>query len=156
MRMRFYLLLIFFVILSSCVQTKQNDVADIEVFLEDYYRIMSDRDWVKYKTFFIDNASLTTIWQTESDSVPGIFSVSIDEFIDQTPQGPDSQPIFEERMISHEISVKGNLAQAWVKYEAKFGTDENLMQWKGYDQFSLIRFKGEWRIVSIVYESIEK
>lgn len=156
MRMRFYLLLISYVIHSSCVQTKQNDVADIEVFLEDYYRIMSDRDWVKYKAFFIDNASLTTIWQTESDSVPGIFSVSIDEFIDQTPQGPDSQPIFEERMISHEISVKGNLAQAWVKYEAKFGTDENLMQWKGYDQFSLIRFKGEWRIVSIVYESIEK
>ena len=156
MRMRFYLLLISFVILSSCVKTKQNDVADIEVFLEDYYRIMSDRDWVKYKTFFIDNASLTTIWQTESDSVPGIFSVSIDEFIDQTPQGPDSQPIFEERMISHEISAKGNLAQAWVKYEAKFGTDENLMRWKGYDQFSLIRFKGEWRIVSIVYESIEK
>lgn len=156
MRIRFYLLLIPYVILSSCVQTKQNEVADIEVFLEDYYRTMSARDWTNYRTFFIDNASLTTIWQTESDSVPGIFSVSIDEFIDQTPQGPDSQPIFEERMISHEISVKGNLAQAWVKYEAKFGTDENLMQWKGYDQFSLIRFKGEWRIVSIVYESIEK
>ncbi|WKZ58357.1 MAG: nuclear transport factor 2 family protein [Cyclobacteriaceae bacterium] len=154
--MRFYLLLIPYVILNSCVQTKQYEVSDIEVFLGDYYRIMSDRDWIKYKTFFIDNASLTTIWQTESDSVPGIFSVSIDEFIDQTPQGPDSQPIFEERMISHEITVKGNLAQAWVKYEAAFGTDENLMRWKGYDQFSLIRFKVEWRIVSIVYESLEK
>src|SRR5690606_30681319 len=117
---------------------------------------MAGRDWGKYKTSLIDNASLTTIRQTEADSVPGLFSVSIDEFIDRTSQGRDRQRRCEERMISHEITVKGNVAQAWVKYEAKFGMDESLMQWKGYDHFSLIRFKDEWRIVSIVYESIEK
>ena len=51
--------------------------------------------------------------------------------------------------------MKNNLANAWVKYEAKFGTKDQLMEWKGIDLFSFIKYNEEWKIVSIVYESEE-
>ena len=127
--------------------------AQIQNLLEDYYATMSARDWTRYKKFFSDDATLTTIWQNETDTLPNILTTSISDFILQTKDGPDSQPIFEEKMLSHAITVKNNLASAWVKYEAKFGTTDELMKWKGLDLFSFLKHNNEWKIISIVFES---
>jgi hypothetical protein len=124
---------------------------DINRLLENYYSTMSERNWEDYQTFFSDDATITTIWAVDSVSSPEIYSNTIDEFIAQTKAGPDSQPIFEEKMLSSEISVKGDLAQAWVNYQARFGSTDNLMEWKGTDLFSFIYFNSEWKIVSIVF-----
>lgn len=53
------------------------------------------------------------------------------------------------------VEVKGNLASVWVKYEARFGTEDNLIQWKGTDLFSLLRFNDRWYITSLTYVSDE-
>ena len=158
--MKYSILLSFFSILYfSCCSSENNtetiatEEKELYNILTDYYQTMSNRDWNRYKTFFIDKAILTTIWQENQDSIPKIFTSSITEFIAKTGEGPDSQPIFEEKMIDAKISVKGGLAQAWVKYEAKFGTAEALMEWKGYDLFSFMRFEKEWKIISIAYEA---
>jgi glutathionylspermidine synthase len=114
---------------------------------------MSQRDWNAYKAFFADKAILTTIWQEPNDLEPKVLTNSITEFLAQTENGPDSQPIFGERPIKINITREGNLANAWVYYEAKFGTEDNLLQWKGYDLFSLLKFNGKWHIISITYLS---
>jgi hypothetical protein len=127
--------------------------SQIESILSDYYKTMSARDWKQYKSFFSDRATLTTIWQEESDSLPKIFTTTIDEFILQTKNGPDSQPIFEEKLLNATIETKNNLAQAWVRYSAKFGSKDNLKEWRGYNLISLIKHNEVWKIVSIVFES---
>ena len=126
---------------------------EINRLLENYYEVMSARNWEEYRVFFVDDAILTTIWAADSGSVPEIYTSSIEEFIAQTKDGPDSQPIFEETMISSEISVRNNLAQAWVKYQARFGSSDNLMEWTGTDLFSLIYYHDEWKIVSLAFAS---
>lgn len=145
------------IFLTSCDSEKPatRENTEINVFLENYYRIFSERDWETYKDFFTDEAALTTIWQSEEDSVPVIFTNTISQFIEQAGAGPDSQPIFEERMLSSEIIVKNGLASAWTSYEAKFGSDENLMVWSGTDLFSLIKHEGRWYIASLTYVSDE-
>lgn len=150
-----YFLIVGYLICCSCTSEKNVDseTAQLQQLLVDYYQTMSDRDWKKYQTFFSEAAILTTVWQPQPDSMPQLFSVTISEFIAQTPQGPDSQPIFEEKMVDSEISIRNNLAQAWVKYEARFGTTDQLMEWKGVDLFSFIKFENEWKIVSLTYES---
>ena len=129
--------------------------SELEIFITDYYSIMSKRDWNAYKAFFSDKAILTTIWQEPNDLEPKLLTNSISEFLAQTKDGPDSQPIFEESPIKIEITRKNNLANVWVYYEAKFGTEDNLIEWKGYDLFSLLRFKDNWKIISITYLSDE-
>ena len=124
----------------------------IQNFLEQYYTTMSDRNWPAYQAMFWKNATLTTTWQKPGDSTAAVHITTIDEFIAQTPQGPDSQPIFEERMQEAEIEVRGNLARAWVSYTAKFGTEEQLHEWEGLDLFTLMRKNDQWRIVALAYE----
>lgn len=154
--MRFKLLIGIGLIAFGCKSTPEpNDASEqeaIHTLLEGYYQTMSERNWPRYATYFSDDATLTTIWQAEGDSEPSLMTHTITEFLSQTSAGPDSQPIFEERMTHADITVRQDLAQAWVTYEAKFGTEENLMQWKGIDLFSFIRFEGKWKIVSLVFE----
>ncbi len=145
----------FFTACNSENQSKSKNIHDdvIKELLIDYYQTMSDRNWKSYKDFFSSDATLTTIWKKETDSIPKILTTSINDFIAQTKDGPDSQPIFEEKMLSSEINVNKNLAIAWVRYEAKFGSKNNLTEWKGIDVFSFIRHNNEWKVVSIVFES---
>lgn len=153
------LLLLFLFLFVRCENPNQEEAPTnkeqeaIESLLQSYYEVMSERDWPRYQQFFSEKATLTTIWQKEAASTPQIHTNTITEFLAQTREGPDSQPIFEEKMTHAEIQIKGNLAQAWVNYEAKFGSSDNLMHWKGLDLFSFMRFKQEWKIVSLVFES---
>lgn len=151
--MRFTPFILILILCGFTYQTEPNEETEIRTFLEQYYKTMSDRNWPKYRSFFSSKATLTTIWQESEDEKPAIFTNTISEFVENTAEGPDSQPIFEEKMTHAEISIRDNLAQAWVKYEAKFGTEENLYTWKGYDLFSLIKFEGQWKIVSVAYAS---
>ncbi len=157
---RFTYHILFFFLFVSCnnlnEQTQvQDDYPELKALINNYYSAMSQRDWPAYKEFFADEAILTTIWQGPNDSEPKLLSNSITEFLAQTKDGPDSQPIFEEKPLTIDIERKSDLANAWVYYEAKFGTEDNLVEWKGYDLFSLLEYNGKWFITSITYLSEE-
>ena len=153
-----FIIVLLSLISTSCYNSKPSSnsesINEVKDLLENYYSIMSDKDWIKYQTFFIDDATLTTVWQAEGETTASIHANSISDFIAQTKDGPDSQRIFEENMISSDITLKQNIASAWVTYEAKFGTEEKIMEWKGNDLFSFIGHNGDWKITSLVFESI--
>lgn len=159
MRIFLSILVSILVVVGACNKKESRQVDDtsseqeIHRILENYYKTMSGRDWKLYADFFSANATLTTIWQAPGDSLPKLTTYTITDFLSQTKDGPDSQPIFEERMLDAKVSTRQNLASAWVEYDAKFGSKDNLLEWKGNDLFSLIKFENEWKIVSIVYES---
>jgi len=154
--------MVFFgVCLVSCANNRHErgdaqssaEVPVLNKLLASYYADMSERDWQEYREYFWDDATLTTSWQKEGDTVARVNVTSIDAFIEQTPRGPDSQPIFSERMKSASIQVRDNLATAWVEYDAEFGQPDSLMRWSGTDVFTFLRHDGEWKIVSLVFES---
>lgn len=153
--------IIVFIFLISCENHNTNHESDvktkeIETFIIDYYSVMTSRNWTAYRDFFSDKATLTTIWQESTETNAQIFSNTISDFISQTANGPDSQPIFEEKPINIEIEIKDNLAAVWIKYEAKFGNDKELKEWKGYDLISLIKFENQWKITSLTYTEISE
>lgn len=125
----------------------------LENRIRNYYRVMSDRNWEAYRNFFWPEATLTTVWQAPEDTEPRVHISTISEFIEATPEGPDSQPIFEETPVDIEVDVRGSLAIAWVSYKAKFGSEEHLMEWSGTDIFTWMKHKDEWRIVALAYSS---
>jgi hypothetical protein len=151
-------------LLCSCNRTSENSSSRISVFdtpegaaveekLKAYYTDMSNRDWKKYRQHFWDGATITTAWRQPADSLATVDITTIEDFIKETPRGPDSQPVFEERMKNSTIQVRGNLAEAWVDYDAKFGKEDSIAQWSGTDVFTFLRHRGEWKIVSLVFES---
>src|SRR5688572_26175667 len=91
--------------LTSSTQSSPStpDEQAVEGLLVTYYEDFSDRDWTKFRAHFWPGATLTTAWQQPGDSVVRVDVTTIDDFIAEAPNGPDSQPIFEERMIRWEI-----------------------------------------------------
>jgi len=129
---------------------------EIKDFIVSYYNTMSERDWSKYAQFFSPNATLTTIWAADSATDASISTFTIAEFLSQTKDGPDSQPIFEEKPLSITVEQKENMASVWVKYKARFGSKDHLMEWQGYDLFTLLYHQERWLIVSLAYISTTK
>lgn len=125
--------------------------AEVRDALVEYYADFSARDWDAFAAHFHEGATLSTVWSPAPESPPELMVMTIPDFVAQAPQGPGSQPIFEERMTDAEIRVTGDLATAWASYDARFGSPGEVMEWSGIDAFTLIRFEGEWRIVSLAY-----
>lgn len=149
----------FLLFVSSCgskksVNNDNSETQEVESLILEYYEVMSARNWPAYREFFSEKAILTTVWQDSTEANPQIFSNTISGFLAQTSSGPDSQPIFEEKPVHIEMEIKNNLAAVWVNYEAKFGSENNLIEWKGYDLFSLIKFEDQWKIASLTYIEI--
>lgn len=126
-------------------------VAEIRAELERYYADLSARDWPAFASHFWPGAALTTVWQPPGDPGPRVVATTVPEFVRQAPAGPGSQPIFEERMLSLEVRTARNLAQAWARYEVRFGRREALRTWRGIDAFTLLRHDGRWKITALAY-----
>jgi hypothetical protein len=97
---------------------------------------------------------MTTIWMPPGEESERVVATAIPDFIAQAPAGPGSREIFEERPTSMEIRMEEGLAQVWARYSARFGDPGDVMEWEGYDAFTLLRHGDEWRITSIAYVDI--
>ena len=110
-----------------------------------------DRDWTRFQDHFWPGATLTTVWAPDPEEGERVVVTTIPDFVAQAPLGPGSREVFEERMVSARLEIAGGLAQAWVRYDARFGDPGAIVEWSGIDAFNLIRHQGQWRIVSLAY-----
>ncbi len=159
--MRRFILTLLIAVIASCVgndtppqpDTLQPDETAVLAEIEAYYRDFSARDWEAFADHFWEGATMTTIWQPAEADTLQVMMMTIPDFVTQAPEGPGSKPIFEERMTDAEVKVTGNLAQVWAHYEAKFGDENNLMEWTGIDAFTLMYYDDRWCITSLAYVS---
>ena len=119
--------------------------------VEAYYADFSARDWVAMADHFHPGATISTIHLPKGATERELMLVTADEFIEKAPEGPGSQPIFEERMHSAQMHVRGNLAVVWARYTARFGNHESVLEWSGIDAFTLLRHDGRWRITALTF-----
>lgn len=140
---------------GSVPETGQPTAAEREVraHLESYYDVFSERDWPRFARHFWDGATMTTVWTPEGERTERVVATTVPDFVAQAPDGPGSREIFEERPVSFRIVVEGDLAQARVRYHARFGDPGEVIEWDGVDAFTLIRYGGEWKITSLAYLS---
>jgi hypothetical protein len=146
------------VLFAACASESRSanqadDTAREEVIeaVESYYADFSARDWDRFSGHFWPSATLTTVWQPPGENAPRVVTTTVLEFVRLAPQGPDSKPIFEERMDSSDVRIAGNLAHVWTHYTARFGDSTDVATWRGIDAFTLMEHDGHWRIVALAY-----
>lgn len=125
----------------------------VEQRLEDYYRDFSARDWTAFADHFWPGADITTVWQRPGEDTTSVVVTPIEEFVAQAPEGPGSRAVFEEWMIGADIRVFNNLAQAWVRYGARFGDPGDIDEWEGIDAITLLKHGETWKIATLVFTS---
>ena len=123
--------------------------------LDRYYADFSARKWDRFADHFWPGATLTTVWRPPGASAPLVDSQSVPSFVAKAPSGPDSKPIFEERLVSVDLRITRNLAQAWARYEARFGDSTDVATWRGIDGITLMKHAGRWRITSLAYTDLD-
>lgn len=127
------------------------DSAAVMAELEAYYRDLSARDWDAFADHFWVGADIATIWPPPGADSTRVFVSSVPEFVARAPEGPGSRAIFEERPLEARVVTHGTLAQAWVRYHARFGDPGTVSEWEGVDAFTLLRHAGRWRIVALAF-----
>jgi hypothetical protein len=138
---------------SASVLAAAADSAAVLAELQAYYRDFSARDWDAVAAHFWPGAGITTIWRPPGETAERVMVTPVPEFVRQAPEGPGSREIFEERMIEARIVTFRGLAQAWVRYHARFGDPGAVTEWEGIDAFTLLRHEGRWRIVELAFVS---
>lgn len=129
------------------------DTSRILAELHSYYRDFSARDWAAFADHFWPGATITAVWQPPGADAPAVTVTTVPEFVAAAPEGPGSRAVFEEAMLDARIRRSGGLAQAWVRYRARFGDPGALQEWEGTDAFTLMQHGGQWRIVSLAFQS---
>jgi hypothetical protein len=128
--------------------------AAVRAELARYYADFSARDWSAFAGHFWPGATIVTVWQPPGEPGARVDAQTVPEFVAKAPEGPGSQPIFEERMTGLELRVHNNLAQGWARYTARFGDSTRLATWEGIDAFTLLEHDGRWRIISIAFTDL--
>jgi hypothetical protein len=127
------------------------DSVTIVTELRAYYRDFSARNWLAFAEHFWPGADLTTVWRPPGEDSARVVATSVGDFVAQARHGPDSLPIFEERLLDVHITATGDLAQAWARYRVAFGQPGAVSEWDGIDAFTLLRHRGRWRIAGLAF-----
>jgi len=127
-------------------------LAEVDAALRTYYERFSARDWSAFRTSFWPGAVITTRWQPPGERRERVWVQTVDEFVRRAPDGPGRMSVFDEHMLHAHITGYGDLADAWVVYEGRWGpTRDAVRTHRGVDAFHLYRDGGEWRITSLTF-----
>ncbi len=126
--------------------------AGVESSLRLYYARFSARDWGAFRRSFWPAATITTRWQPPGERRTRVWTQTVEEFVRRAPEGPGRMAVFSERMLHAHVTGYGDLANAWVVYEGRWGPSRDSVRTvRGIDAFTLYRDGGEWRITGMAF-----
>ncbi len=121
------------------------DETAVKTVIETLFKGMANKDSTTVASVFHPSARLQNV-VIGKDNMPGLTQDEIPDFVKSIKNIPPSVKI-EERVLSYEISVDGNLATVWTPYEFYVN---NKMSHCGVDAFQLFKDdKGKWLIFQV-------
>lgn len=120
--------------------------------LERYYSDFSGRNWSRLSTHFSPDATISAVRQPAAEGGLRAVVWTVPEFIESVRGVLERESIFEVRMGTAQVLVRGNLAQVWARYHVRLG-DARVSEWDSTNAFTLIRARNRWRVVSLSYDT---
>lgn len=137
---------------DSLAQVEQDSslAADVQAALRHYYARLTARDWPSLRRTFASSATVTTRGTPPGERTERLWVQTADDFVRRGPEGPGRMAVFNERMLHAHVTGYGDLADAWVVYERRWGPGHDSVRGiRGIGAFHLYRESGVWRIVSL-------
>lgn len=136
---RFIFLLVFLPFYAQS-QNQEKEVRDV---IDHLFKGMSTGDSAVVRKLFLPNATLNTCFLTTQGEAK-LHRDSIAAFLNSI--GTPHKQVWDERILSCEIKIDGNLAAVWTDYT--FYVD-NIYSHEGVNAFQLVKTDGEWKILII-------
>lgn len=105
---------------------------------------MRTRDTTLLKSLFADDVRLLRVSKRRDTGEEVVQATPMAGFIRSV--GSATGPALIERMFDPIVHISGNAAQLWTEYDFHRGTEFSHC---GIDAFTLLKVKGEWKIVAL-------
>ena len=131
------------ILFSTSVAHTQTDSTAVHQVITDLFDAMRESDGEKLGALFAENAKMNSVYTNNK----GEYIVREEEpaaFVEAV--GTPHEGVWDEKLLSVEIRIDGNLAQVWTPYE--FYLDDKF-QHCGVNAFHLIRTKEGWKILQL-------
>ncbi len=121
----------------------QSDSTSVHQVITDLFDAMRESDGEKLGALFAENAKMNSVYTNNKgehivrSEEPAAFAEAV---------GTPHEGVWDEKLLSVEIRIDGNLAQVWTPYE--FYLDDKF-QHCGVNAFHLIRTKEGWKILQL-------
>ncbi|MEL6717912.1 MAG: nuclear transport factor 2 family protein [Bacteroidota bacterium] len=142
--------IIFSLILGLCLfgniyaQAEPDEQDEVTAPIKQLFEGMMKKDTNLIKAVFHPTATLNSIG-VNKDGVPLYSNTPIDVFITGIGSIPAKQKL-EEKILSYEVKVDGNMASVWTPYEFYFGGQFSHC---GVNVFTLFKSEEGWVITAI-------
>lgn len=135
---------LFVVLVSLCCVESWAQNAEVQKTVETFFNAMKNRDTVASNSVISQKLILQTVAQKKDETK--LISETASDFKKQIAEIPISVTI-EERILSYDINIDGNLASVWAPYE--FYINGNLSH-RGANSLQLVKATQGWKIVYII------
>jgi hypothetical protein len=142
--MRKFLLIPLCLVFAQVAIAQDSDKIAVEQVIRTLFEGMKEKDREKVQTAFHEHAIMHTVQEAQVNSQLG--GSSVEDFINRIATTP-AGTVLDERILSYEIKVDGDMASAWTPYEFYVNDDFSHC---GTNSFQLIKTDGEWKITYVI------
>lgn len=112
--------------------------------IETMFNGMRAADSAMVHSVFTDHAVMQTVVKNGQGKVI-LQEGSLDDFLKAV--GSPHEKVYDEKILSYDIKIDGEMAAAWTPYEFFLGED---FSHKGVNSFQLAKLNGKWKVIYIV------
>jgi Putative lumazine-binding len=133
-----------FLILTLNAQQNDNQ-AFARIIVETFFKGFHQGDTLIMKSVMADKLSIQTAY-TNGNGEAQVVDINTEQLLKAIASRPTSQ-IWEEKLLSFQVQVDGNLAHVWVPYE--FWVNE-VFSHCGANAFTLGKTEDGWKILHLI------
>jgi N-formylglutamate amidohydrolase len=138
--------LLLFLGITFALTAQNSEEKAVQSVIEQLFTGMQKHDSTMIRATFHPTARMQSIGINRKTNVMGLTTEeNIDGFVKQISSLPANVQI-EERVLSYEIRIDGNMATAWTPYELYVNGKR---QHCGVDAFQLYKTENGWKIIAL-------
>ncbi|WP_339756385.1 nuclear transport factor 2 family protein [uncultured Winogradskyella sp.] len=139
------LLLILIFCMGLNVNAQETETENVKAKVIEFFDAFHKQDTTALKTIVKGDIKMQSI-SVNKEGKTVLQEESYKNFIKSIASIPKDKT-FEEKLLSFDIKVDGNMANAWTRYEFWFN---GKFSHCGVNSFQLIKEDGEWKIIYLV------
>lgn len=137
--------ILYFILLLISAETFAQSEAEVQKTIETFFEGFHKQDSTLLNQVVYKDVTLQTI-AINREGKTILHTEDYDKFIASILSIPENQK-FEEKLLSFDIKIDGNMANAWTPYEFWFNDQFSHC---GVNSFQLIKVDNAWKIFFLV------
>lgn len=138
-------ILVLFVLVSSSLNAQTDDEKAAKQAVIQFFDGFHKKDSIVMQEVVHKDIILKTTY-TNKKGEAMLRNQEVDDFIKAVVSRADS-PIWNEKILSYNVQVDGNMANVWTPYE--FWLDGKFLHC-GVNSFQLFKDNGKWKIIYLI------